>query len=70
MWVPEILIRCWQEIEMESPSNLVATSALVSKMAWQRMRGNLGSNNGIKLPQIPVSVVLWFEHQVKSSLLY
>lgn len=52
---------------MESPGN---TSALVSKIAWQRIRGKLGCINDIKLPQTPVSVVLWTGHEVKSSLLH
>lgn len=71
--MPEILIRCWQEIEirlMESPSNLLATSALVSKIAWQRIRGKLGSINDMKLPQISISAVLRTEHEVKSYLLH
>lgn len=73
MQVLEILITCWQEIEirlMESPSNLLATSALMSKTAWERLRGKLGSVNNVKLPQIPVSVVLWTEHEIKSFLLH
>lgn len=68
MQVPEILITCWQEIEirlMESPSSLLATSALMSEIAWERIRGKLGCINGIKLPQVSVSVVLCTEHKVR-----